>query len=64
MVAAGHEASEQGDSFVATFDVATGAEQCLEKLPGPVVKGGLAVNHDGQVFVSLEDGRLLAFATE
>ena len=65
LLAAGHTGPGGADtSFLAAIDLKDGSELWLEKLPGPVVKCGTAVNHRGQVFVSLENGQILAFAAE
>jgi len=60
-------AGEAGDpekprSFVAAVDVATGEAAWTRGLPATVVPGGMAVNHDGLVFVTLENGQLLCLA--
>jgi outer membrane protein assembly factor BamB len=62
LLAAGHtgEDATQGSSLWA-INLADGTDVWSAGLPGPVVKGGLAINHEGQVFVSLENGQLLAF---
>ena len=49
------------DSVVAAIRIEDGSGLWLAELPGPVVKGGTAINHKGQVFVSLENGQILAF---
>ena len=62
LLAAGQTGSEGEEaSFLAAIRIEDGVELWREKLPGPVVKGGMAVNARGQVLVSLEDGRILAF---
>ena len=63
LLAAGHTGEQAADnSFLAAVNIEDGTDLWLQKLPGPVVKGGTAVNRHGQVFVSLENGRVLAFA--
>jgi len=63
LLAAGHSDPNAADeSFLAAIKVADGSSLWKEELPGPVVKGGLAVNHRGRVFVALENGKVLAFA--
>lgn len=63
LLAAGHTGQDGNDtSFLAAINVQNGSDFWVEKLPGPVVKGGTAVNHQGQIFVSLENGQILAFA--
>ena len=63
LLAAGHTGLEAADtSFLAAIKLEDGSALWLQKLPGPVVKAGTAVNHQGQIFVSLENGQVLAFA--
>ncbi|MHC4403061.1 MAG: outer membrane protein assembly factor BamB family protein [Planctomycetota bacterium] len=62
LLAAGHTGPNGADSsFLAAINPRDGSDLWLKKLPGPVVKGGTAVNHQGQIFVSLESGQVLAF---
>lgn len=62
LLAAGHTGEDGKDtSFLSASSVEDGAEFFSQKVPGPVVKGGLATNHRGQIFVSLENGQILAF---
>jgi outer membrane protein assembly factor BamB len=46
-------------SFVSVLDIATGSATWTRGLPATVVPGGIAVNHDGRVLVTLENGQLL-----
>ena len=63
LLAAGHTGPSGTDnSFLTAIKIEDGAELWRERLPGPVVKGGAAVNHRGQIFVSLESGQMVAFA--
>ena len=63
LLAAGHTGQDDADtSFLAAINVEDGSDLWLKKLPGPVVKGGTAVNHQGQIFVALENGQILALA--
>jgi len=65
LLAAGHTGPDGVDtSFLAAINAADGSDLWLEKLPGPVVKGGTAINHQGQIFVALENGQILAFAAK
>ena len=62
LLAAGHTVSDAGDtSFLATISLQDGSADWVERLSGPVVKGGLAIDHQQRVFVSTEDGQILAF---
>jgi len=65
LLAAGHTGDAAGgSSFLAAVQLDTGADVWLQELPGPVVKGGTAIDHQGRICVSLENGKVLAFATQ
>jgi len=59
LLAAGQEGSQ---AFLAAISLRDGSLLWEEKLPAPVVKGGLASDHQGRIFVSLSDGRVLCLA--
>ena len=62
LIGAGHTGLEAADSsFLAAVKIEDGKQIWREALPGPVVKGGTAVNHEGQIMVSLENGKILCF---
>jgi outer membrane protein assembly factor BamB len=62
LLAAGHTEVDGADtSFVATVSLEDGNAIWVERLRGPAVKGGLAMDRGGRVFVSLENGRVLGF---
>ena len=64
-LAAGHSSPDAAESsFLAAVKLEDGSSLWLKKLPGPVVKGGTAINHRGQVFVSLESGEVLSFVAD
>ena len=48
--------------FLAALSVDDGSDIWREQLPAGVVKGGTALDHQGRIIVSLEDGRILCFA--
>jgi hypothetical protein len=63
LLAAGHTGRDAADtSFLAAINLKDGSDLWLHNLPGPVVKAGTAANRQGQIFVSLENGQILAFA--
>jgi outer membrane protein assembly factor BamB len=63
LLAAGRTGLGPADtSFLAAINLKDGSDLWFQTLPGPVVKAGTAVNHQGQIFVSLENGQVLAFA--
>ncbi len=48
--------------FLAAVRMKDGKDAWTVDLPSPVVKGGTAVNHQGQIFVSLENGEVRCYA--
>jgi outer membrane protein assembly factor BamB len=65
LLAAGHtRADGENSSFLAAIDVDSGVDLWLEKFPGQVVRSGVAVNHQRQIFISLKNGQLLAFTPD
>ncbi len=62
LMAAG-QANSEGvtNSFLAAVSIEDGSQLWRKELPAAVVKGGTAVDHEAQIFVSLEDGRVLCF---
>lgn len=62
LLAAGHTGAEDAArSLLAAIDVKDGSDVWLQAVPGLIVKNGTAINHKGQIFVSLESGKILAF---
>ena len=49
-------------AFLAAVDVKDGSDIWRQELPAAVVKGGTAVDHDGRLFVSLENGQVLCLS--
>lgn len=52
----------EGRFFLAAINVKDGSDIWRVKLPAASVKGGIAVDHEGRVLVSLADGQVLCFA--
>jgi len=61
LLGAGHPDEQPEQSFLAAINVKNGADLWVEKLPATAVKGGIAVDASGKIFVSLENGQLLCF---
>jgi outer membrane protein assembly factor BamB len=62
LLAAGHTGLDAADtSFLAAVNLKDGSALWHEPLPAPVIQAGTAVNQQGQIFVSLETGKILAF---
>ncbi len=60
LLAAGHPAAD-GKPFLAAINTQDGSNIWKKELPADVVKGGTAVDHQGRIVVSLEDGQVLCF---
>ena len=61
LLGAGHPDGKPEESFLAAINVKDGADLWVENLPATAVKGGVAVDASGKIFVSLENGQLLCF---
>ncbi|MBN2473875.1 MAG: PQQ-binding-like beta-propeller repeat protein [Pirellulales bacterium] len=65
VLAAGHTGPDDAKaSFLSAIKAEDGSELWRKDLPGAVVKGGTAVNRQGQIFVSLESGQVLAYGSD
>lgn len=62
LLATGHAENASNNPFLVAINIGDGAELWKHSLPSEVVKGGTAVDADGQIFVSLENGDLMCFA--
>ena len=62
LLATGHPDEKPEESFLAAIDVKSGSDAWNHPLPAVAVKGGIAIDATGRLFVSLENGRLLCFA--
>lgn len=63
LLAAGQtEADAETSSFICAVRMADGGMPWRHPVPGPVVQGGMAVDGSGTIYVTLENGQLLAFA--
>jgi outer membrane protein assembly factor BamB len=61
-LAAGQSVSNgQSKCFLAAVNIGDGSDLWREDLPAPAVKAGAAIDHQGRVFLSLQDGRLLCW---
>jgi outer membrane protein assembly factor BamB len=62
LLATGHRDPEPDESFLVAMNVKNGNDAWIRPIPANAVKGGIAIDHDGRVYVSLENGELLCFA--
>ncbi|MFQ5730592.1 MAG: PQQ-binding-like beta-propeller repeat protein [Planctomycetaceae bacterium] len=62
LVAAGQVGVKSDTAFLAAITIKDGGNAWRHKLPALPVKGGVALGHDGRIYVALENGRLMCFA--
>ena len=61
-LATGHPDGQPKDAFLVAANVKGGADVWLKKLPAIAVKGGTAIDGQGRIFVTLENGQLLCYS--
>lgn len=64
LLVTGHPDDTPEKIFLASINIKDGSDAWLEELPAEVVKGGSAIDHQGRIYVSLENGALLCFGPE
>jgi outer membrane protein assembly factor BamB len=62
LLATGHPDPSPDDTFLVAINVKDGTDAWIEKIPAEAVKGGTAIDRQGRIYVSLENGKLLCFA--
>ncbi len=62
ILAAGHRDGMPQSCFLAAIDITSGKDVWRKKLPALPVKGGVAIDSKGRIFVALENGQLLCFS--
>jgi hypothetical protein len=61
LIATGHADKTPDKPFLVAINIADGKDLWQLDLPANAVKGGTAVDADGRVFVTLENGQLMCF---
>ena len=61
LLVAGHTDTAPDKPFLEAMDATTGKQLWKHPLPADTVKAGLAINAQGEIFVTLETGELLCF---
>lgn len=61
LLAAGHPEEKEDEAFLVGIRVEDGSDLWNEPLPIPAVKGGLAIDAERRVFVTLENGELRCY---
>lgn len=62
LLATGHTQQKPDQPFIVMIDIEDGNDVWLEPLPADVVKGGTAIDGRGRIFVTLENGEMIAFS--
>lgn len=62
LLTTGHPDANPDRTFLAATNIKDGSDVWLQELPGLAVKGGTAIDHERNIYVSLENGQLLCFA--
>ena len=58
------DAKAKGAYCVAAVSIKDGTPLWIQDLPGPAVRWGLAVDRDGRVLVTMEDGSILCLGAD
>jgi outer membrane protein assembly factor BamB len=61
IVGTGHSEAEPTKPFIVAIEPETGKTVWQHELPADAVKGGIAVDAKGQIYVTLENGQLLSY---
>ena len=64
VLATGHAQAKPNEPFLVAINLDDGSDAWLKPLSADAVKGGAAIDRDGRIFVSTEDGRLLCFSPQ
>lgn len=62
LLATGHPEAKPEAAFLTTINISDGSDFWTQPLPAVAVKGGTAMDHEGRIYTSLENGQLLCFA--
>jgi outer membrane protein assembly factor BamB len=61
LLATGHPDASPDKPFLVAMNISDGSDLWLRQLPADAVKGGCAVDHDGHIYLTLENGTLVCF---
>ena len=61
LIATGHADRTPDKPFLNAISMSDGSDAWSHDLPADAVKGGTAIDSDGRLFVTLENGQLLCF---
>ncbi len=61
LLAAGHGENQEDRPFIAAINVDDGKDRWLKPLSALAVKGGTTIDHQGRIYVAMENGKLACF---
>ncbi|MCA9135204.1 MAG: PQQ-binding-like beta-propeller repeat protein, partial [Planctomycetales bacterium] len=61
LLATAHPDGDESDSFIVSINTSDGSDNWRKPLPALAVKGGTSIDHNGRMYVALENGKLLCF---
>lgn len=61
ILAGGHPDLQEDQPFLVAINATDGTDRWIAPLPSIPVKGGISIDHDGRILVSMENGQLLCF---
>lgn len=64
LLATGHPDEKPEESFLVLINIKDGKDLWKQPLTDVAVKGGTAIDHEGRIYVTLENGKLLCFKPE
>lgn len=64
LLATAHADDSPDSPFLVATDLENGVDLWQQPLPALAVKGGLAIDHDGRIYVSLENGELRCYSSQ
>ena len=64
LLATGHPDQAPDKTFLAAINIEDGSDAWNQPIPSAAVKGGMAIDRHGRIYVALENGKLLCFAAD
>jgi outer membrane protein assembly factor BamB len=64
LIATGHPDDKPTETFIVAIDIKTGVDKWIHKIPAGTVKGGTAIDRDGNIYLSLENGKLICLGSK
>jgi outer membrane protein assembly factor BamB len=61
LLATGHPDGRESEAFLVSIDPQDGSDHWIVPIPAVAVKGGVALDHQGRIYVTLENGKLICY---